>query len=283
MLHHSRVGIGRAHAFYAAFGGFQLGVLLGIALFDTGQFGPSFASLQRAVEFDPENSEVRVKLGTIYLLRGMREEAREEAGAVLDRDALAVYADTATSAGEIDGAVRRLENARAEHEGRAKFHLALGSLHFRKRDVDTAESHFQEAARREPDSPDAHLALGTFYLAKRDLDSAEAEFNKAAEAAPVRSATQIRVVDFYRLVGAKGPYYLGGGCEGSYAAFEIALQLQKRGHEVACLTLGAYSAGYQRFRQPGRSTFMRGGRSTRIARLWCRIGSATREESWRRL
>ena len=179
---------------------------LGIALFDTGQFGPSFAYLQRAVESDPENAEVRIKLGTIYLLRGMREEAREEAGAVLDRDAtnldaLAVYGDTATSAGEIDGAVRRLENARAEHEGRAKFHLALGSLHFRKRDVDTAESHFQEAARREPDSPDAHLALGTFYLAKRDLESAEEEFNKAADTAPVRSATQIRVVDFYHLVG----------------------------------------------------------------------------------
>ena len=57
-----------------------------------------------------------------------------------------------------------------------------------------------------------------------------------------------------------------------------------RGQVSRCTTtLGAYSAGYQRFRQPGRSTFMRGGRSTRIARLWCRIGSATREESWRRL
>ena len=179
---------------------------LGVALFDTGQFGPSFAYLQRAVEFDSENADVRVKLGTIYLLRGMREEAREEAGAVLDRDAtnldaLTVYADTASSTGELDGAIRRLENARTEHEARAKFHLALGSLHFRKGDVDTAENHFQEAARREPDSPSAHLALGTFYLAKRDLDNAEAEFNKAAEAAPVRSATQIRVVDFYRLLG----------------------------------------------------------------------------------
>ena len=38
-------------------------------------------------------------------------------------------------------------------------------------------------------------------------------------------------------VQPKGPYYLGGGCEGSYAAFEIALQLQKRGHEVACLIM----------------------------------------------
>jgi prepilin-type processing-associated H-X9-DG protein len=179
---------------------------LGIALFDTGQFGPAFAYLQRAVEFDSDNAEVQTKLATIYLLRGQREEAREESAAVLDRDAtdldaLAIYADTAGSEGEIDGAIRRLENARAQHEARAKFHLALASLHLRKRDVETAESYFQEAARREPDSPDAHLALGTFYLAKREVDNAEAEFNKAAETAPIRSAAQIRVVDFYRLLG----------------------------------------------------------------------------------
>ena len=179
---------------------------LGVTLFDTGQFGPAFSYLQRAVELDPENAEVQTRLATIHLLRGQREEAREEAGAVLGRDAtnldaLAVYADTASSAGEIDGAIRRMENAQAEHEDRAKFHLALASLHLRKRDVDAAESHFHEAARREPDSPDAHLALGTFYLAKRELDNAEEEFNKAAETAPIRSATQIRVVDFYRLLG----------------------------------------------------------------------------------
>lgn len=179
---------------------------LGVALFDTGQFGPAFAYLQKAVEFKSENAEVQTKLATIHLLRGQREEAREEAGSVLDRDAsnldaLAIYADTASSEGEIDGAIRRLENSRTEHEARAKFHLALASLHLRKRDIDAAEDYFQEAARREPDSPDAHLALGTFYLAKRDVDNAEAEFNKAAEAAPIRSAAQIRVVDFYRLLG----------------------------------------------------------------------------------
>ena len=34
-----------------------------------------------------------------------------------------------------------------------------------------------------------------------------------------------------------GPYYLGGGCEGAYVAFELALQLQKQGEEVACLVM----------------------------------------------
>ena len=179
---------------------------LAITLFDAGQFGPAFAYLQRSVEFNPEDSEVQTRLATLLLLRGQRDEAREEAGSVLDRepenlDALAIYADTATSAGEVDGAIRRLENARATHESRAKYHLALAALHLRKQEFDTAEAMFHEAARVEPDSSEAHLALGTFYLAKRDLDEADKEFNKAAESAPLRSVTQIRVVDFYRLLG----------------------------------------------------------------------------------
>jgi amino acid adenylation domain-containing protein len=38
-------------------------------------------------------------------------------------------------------------------------------------------------------------------------------------------------------VEPEGPYYLGGGCEGAYVAFEIALQLQKMGKDVECLVL----------------------------------------------
>ena len=93
----------------------------------------------------------------------------------------------------------RLDGARDEHEGRAQYHLARGALHIRKQE--SAEAAFQEAARREPDSPEAHLALGTFYLVARELEKAESEFDQAAEVAPTRSEAQIRVVDFYRLLG----------------------------------------------------------------------------------
>ena len=34
-----------------------------------------------------------------------------------------------------------------------------------------------------------------------------------------------------------GPYYLGGGCEGAIIAFEIAQQLESRGHQIAMLVL----------------------------------------------
>jgi tetratricopeptide (TPR) repeat protein len=175
-------------------------------LFDTGQFGPAFQYLQRAVEFNPDDLEARVRLATIYLYGGRADEAREEVGYVVEKDpknldALAIFAGTATTDGEIDGAMRRLETVEADHAGRAKFHLTMGSLHLRKRDVAAAETSFQEAARVEPDSSDAHLALGTFYLAKREPARAKEEFDLAAEKAPARSGTQIRVVDFYRLLG----------------------------------------------------------------------------------
>ena len=179
---------------------------LAVTLYETGQLGPAFRYLQRAAEFDPDDTDVRVKLAMIYLYSGQREEAREEAGAVLEKgsgnlDALTIFVDTAATPGEIDGAILRLDRARDEHEGRAQYHLARGVLHIRKQEIEEAEAAFQEAARREPDSPDAHLALGNFYLLTRDLEKAESEFDQAADVAPTRSEAQIRVVDFYRLLG----------------------------------------------------------------------------------
>jgi len=179
---------------------------LATTLYDTGQFGPAFQYLQRAVEFNPDDLQGRVRLATLYLYGGRVEEAREEASYAVEKDpkdldALAIFASTATTEGEVDGAMRRLENTRSDHAGKAKFHLTMGSLQLRKRDVAAAETSFQEAARVEPDSADAHLALGTFYLAKREPARAKEEFDLAAEKAPVRSGMQIRVVDFYRLLG----------------------------------------------------------------------------------
>ncbi len=175
-------------------------------LFDSGQFGPAFQYLQRAVEFNPDDLEARVRLATIHVFGGRLDEAREEAGYVLDRepknlDALALFASTVATEGEIEGAMRRLDNARSDHAAKAKYHLAIGALQLRKQDIAGAEVSFQEAARVEPDSADAHLALGTFYLGKQQPARAKEEFDLAAEKAPVRSGIQIRVVDFYRLLG----------------------------------------------------------------------------------
>ncbi len=46
-----------------------------------------------------------------------------------------------------------------------------------------------------------------------------------------------RYVDQIRSAQPQGPYWIGGGCEGAYVAFEAALQLQQQGEKVEKLVL----------------------------------------------
>lgn len=56
----------------------------------------------------------------------------------------------------------------------------------------------------------------------------------------------------------RGPYYLGGGCEGSFVAFEVARVLQQRGEEVAQLVLWITPApGFRRGVVFGKSAITR--------------------------
>jgi tetratricopeptide (TPR) repeat protein len=175
---------------------------LGLSLFQLGQIGQAFRFLQKSRELNPNDSESRLKLAMIYLLGRRQEEARDEATYVLqddpnNLDALIVIADAATTPEEVDAALAQLELVRADHEDKAKFHLAIGNLYIKKRDMERAEQAFKSAAAAEPDSVHAHLALGNFYLTKRELDLAEEEFKSAADLAPKQSLVQIKLVDFY--------------------------------------------------------------------------------------
>ena len=91
---------------------------LGIAFDESGQFAAAHGYLLQSAEREPTNEEFRARLARIYLLSGQRQEAREEAQAVLEvnpgnLEALAVFADTAGTEGELYAAVLRLEDARA--------------------------------------------------------------------------------------------------------------------------------------------------------------------------
>src|SRR4029434_158657 len=76
----------------------QLGVLHN----QFGECAQAFRLLLKAQELTPDDREVRLKLGGIYLLAGKPDEAREEATAVLakepnNEDALALLADPSTT------------------------------------------------------------------------------------------------------------------------------------------------------------------------------------------
>src|SRR2546428_5460134 len=165
---------------------------LAFAHYQLGQIGQAFPYLVKSQELDPVDPEVRLKLGSIYLVARQPAEARKQVAAVLGKDpknfeALLLWAGTAITPREVDAAIQRLEEARADYGDRARLHIALAALYVRKQEVAKAERAFQEAVAKEPKSLEAHTALADFYIVKRDVAPAEREYRTAAEPAPVGS------------------------------------------------------------------------------------------------
>src|SRR5437899_3573727 len=175
---------------------------LAFAHYQLGQIGQAFPYLVKSQELDPGDPEVRLKLGSIYLVARQPAEARQQVAAILGKDpknleALLHWTGTAITPQEVDAAIQRLEEARADYGDRAKLHRALAVLYLRKQDVAKAERALQDAVAKEPESLEAHTALADFYIAKRDIAQAEREYRTAAELAPVGSPARLKLAAFY--------------------------------------------------------------------------------------
>src|SRR4029453_12339549 len=142
--------------------------------------------LVKLQELDPEDQDAHLKLGNIYLVARQPAKAREQAALVLAKDpknfeAVLLWAGSASTPQEVDAAIRRLEETRAQYGDKAKLHTWLGALYLKKNDMVNAERALQEAVAKDPKSVEAHSVLGDFYVVKRDTAQAEREFTAAAE------------------------------------------------------------------------------------------------------
>src|SRR5689334_10343073 len=178
---------------------------LGLAYYQLGQYGLSFRYLTQAQQVDPDNTDVRLKLASIYVLGGRPDDATSQVEEVLKKDtgnldALVLFAGAANSPREIEDALARIKAVEPTLGGTAKLHLAMAGLYLRKQDPASAEREFREAVAREPKSVEGHVALGNFFVSKRDMGEAEREFRTAAELAPVGSPARVRLADFYLLM-----------------------------------------------------------------------------------
>lgn len=178
---------------------------LGLAYYELGQVGLAFRFLTTAQELEPDHTEVRLKLATIYVLGGRLDDASAQVEEVLKRepqnlDALVLAAGSANTPQEIEATLARLQAVQPALGGTAKLHLAFAGLYLKKQDTAAAAREFQEAVAREPKSVEAHAALGNFYVSRREMPEAEREFRTAAELAPLASPMRVRLADFYILM-----------------------------------------------------------------------------------
>src|SRR3989454_5843068 len=175
---------------------------LALAHYQLGQVGQAFPYLVKAQELDPGDADIRLKLGSIYLVARQPATARQQVTGILAKDpknleALLLWAGAAITPQEVDAAIRRLDESQADHGDKARLHIALAALYVRKLETAKAERALQEAVAKEPKSLEAHTALGEFYIGKRDVTQAEREYRAAAELAPVASPARLRLAEFY--------------------------------------------------------------------------------------
>jgi len=178
----------------------------GLAHYHLGDFRKAVPFLLKCEELEPENTEVRIKLGTLYLWGRRLKKARAEASYVLERhpdnfDALLLLADTAFAPEQLDDMLARLQSVAARFEDRALFHIALGNIHLRKKDMAAAEAAYNKAVAADATSPEAHLALGQIYKVQGDRSRAEQEYKTAADLSSPNSRAWIKWASFKQEAG----------------------------------------------------------------------------------
>ncbi len=180
---------------------------LGILYYDQGQITQAYPLLKKYSGLQPDDAEMQVKFGLAVFATGDYAQAREAALQALskhpgDEQALSLLADTARSSEEVEDVGKAIENLRKADQDRSSYHLALGSLGFRKGEKAHAETAFKKALELDPKSGTAHVALAMLYWSNNDLKAADQALKTAADLAPTNSPVRMRYVDFKLRTGA---------------------------------------------------------------------------------
>jgi len=179
---------------------------LGIMAYEQGRIPRAFTLLKQAKEWDTNDLQVRLHLGLSEMALGGGNESRQEAEFVLDNDptngrAMLLLVDSCVSSNALTSAQQRLEQLEPVAGRLPDFHVALGNIALRSRDLNLAAASYRQALVLDPRSSAAHFALGNLYVLQNNPTNAEAEFKTAAELVPPRSAYRMRYADFQAASG----------------------------------------------------------------------------------
>lgn len=174
---------------------------LGVIYFEEGRVAKSARLLATASPLEPENLEVRVRLGLAYLAFGKLKEAAAEAGQLLDRDpgqpdAPLLLVESSRDPAAQAAALRRLDQLPADVQARAPVLTARGVLALHQQRPVEAEALLRRAVAADPKFAPAYTALAAISLAEKDAHAAEQAYKSASDAAPPRSPRRLQYAQF---------------------------------------------------------------------------------------
>src|SRR4029077_15895147 len=141
---------------------------LALAYIQTGDGSRALGEAVRAADLLPENVEAQLQAANLLILGGRFADAQDRARKVLERDPHNVRATVALGnalAGlkDLNGAVAQLEEAIRLDPTRSGSYTILATLQVGAGRLKDAETAYQEAVARAPESAPARLALAQFY------------------------------------------------------------------------------------------------------------------------
>jgi tetratricopeptide (TPR) repeat protein len=180
---------------------------LGIIYYDQGQVRQAYSLLKQSAERHPDDLDVQLKLGLIYLSGRDYQQARDNAVLILEKQpaheqGLMLLVDAARTPAELEEARKLIEDLLAKDQARSAYHLALGALDMRQKNEQRAENEFNAALKLDPKSSAAHAALAMLFWNRQDLNAAGEAFKAAVDLAAPRSPVWLKYVDFKRRTGA---------------------------------------------------------------------------------
>lgn len=172
---------------------------LGQIWFENGAPLEALRYLSLAPVLMPADFDTRAKLAACYLSLGHPAEARKEAMTILEQspghdEAIQILAETVRSQPELDETMQIIEGG--AQPDKASRHLAIATLHLRKRDREAAEKEILRGLSLDPKSVLGHMAMALVWWSKGNPEKADAEFKTAVELAGPRHLVGVKYADF---------------------------------------------------------------------------------------
>src|SRR6266851_1066988 len=171
------------------------------------RYQEAFEEMKQVVALDPNNLDVRVRLGNYYLMGSKQSpaavsEAERLAKEVLQKDGNHIeghilMGSVLFAQDHKTEAFAELNRAIEIDPKRVESYLSLARFHALTNDLATAESIYQRAISVNGASALAHYEYGKFLVQIKRLDNAEAEFQKAVQADGNNREAHFILASFY--------------------------------------------------------------------------------------
>jgi tetratricopeptide (TPR) repeat protein len=171
------------------------------------RYQEAFDEMRQTAELDPNNLDVRVKLGNFYLVGAKQSpsaigEAERLAKEVLEKDPNHIeghilMASVLFAQDKKQQALAELNHAVELDPKRVESYLSLARYYVQTNDIPGAEAVYQRAIAVSGGSAQAHYEYGKFLVGAQRIGQAEGEFLQAVQAEPQNRDAQFILASFY--------------------------------------------------------------------------------------